>query len=175
MHLQYRFCFAIFLIIISTELLAFEQIERRRDQFGKDFAYYFYPIAGNVPGLGTALGGGGTILNLGGTDADVTGYKVEGDFFASGIAFLDLQLISKRLILDIGYNDYEVAAINYNRGLDSDPDEYIQPKARGQYLISQLTYSYSERRYESFIRTIYGRERLLRIFLMRKRAFLIVL
>lgn len=150
-------------LLLFTEVASADLIERRKDQFGKDFAYYFYPIAGEIPGLGTALGGGGTILNINGTDADVTGYYVSGDFNASGVALIDLQLIPKRLILDVGYNDYLVAPIQYKRGLDSDPDDFIQPKAQGQYLISQMTLSFSERRYETFLRAIYGKEKLLEI------------
>ena len=55
-------------------------IERRRDQFGKDFGYFFYPIASTIPGLGTATGAGATVLNMGGTDTDFTGFKIVGDF-----------------------------------------------------------------------------------------------
>lgn len=164
----------IILIVLLIEPLtgfAWEMPERRRDQYGKDFSYYVYPIAGEIPGLGTAFGLGGSVLNLYGTDADVTGYYIDGDFKAAGIAFLDLQLKPKRLILDLGYNNYEVAPIQYNRGLDSDPDDYIQPKVSGQYLIGQLTLTFMERRYEAFVRALDGKERLYEILDADGNAF----
>lgn len=147
-------------LVLAWPALTLAKVERRKDQFGKDFGYYVYPIAGEIPGLGTAQGMGASVLNMGGTDADVTGYYLEGDFRAKGIAFLDLQWIPKRLIFDVGYNDYFVAPISYQRGLDSDPDNYIQPKVEGQYLMGQVTLSFYERRYEAFLRAFNGKERL---------------
>jgi hypothetical protein len=135
-------------------------VDRRRDQFGKDFGYYIYPIAGEIPGLGTAVGAGASVLNIAGNDADFTGYYIEGDFRARGAALLDYHLIPQRLILDVGYNDYLVAPIVYDRGIQSDPDDVIYPKAEGQYLLGQLTLSFDQRRYELFARLLSGRERL---------------
>lgn len=85
------------LISFSASADAYEDIERRRDQFGKDFGYYLYPIASKIPGLGTAQGGGATVLNIGETDADFTGFKLVGDFSVSGYALLDLHAIPDRL------------------------------------------------------------------------------
>src|SRR5512146_2856223 len=63
-------------------------IERRRDQFGKDFGYFIYPLASKIPGLGTAEGAGATVLNIAGTDTNFTGFKLVGGFEASGCARL---------------------------------------------------------------------------------------
>src|SRR5512140_2009335 len=90
------------LISFSATAGAMEDIERRRDQFGRDFGYYVYPLASTIPGLGTAEGAGATVLNMGGSDADFTGFKLVGDFHASGYALLDLHAIPKRLIFDVG-------------------------------------------------------------------------
>ncbi len=138
-------------------------IERRKDQFGKDFGYYIYPIAGEIPGLGTAAGAGVSVLNMGGNDVDLSGYAVDGDFEAKGIALLDYHIKPQRLIFDFGYNDYLVAPIVYDRGIDSDPDDVIHPKVEGRYLLGQLTYTFDERRYELFARALGGRERLLQV------------
>jgi hypothetical protein len=135
-------------------------VERRRDQFGKDFGYFFYPIVGEIPGLGKTWGGGASVLNIAGTDADFTGYYLSGDFEAKGAALLDYHLIPKRLILDLGYNDYFVAPIGYQRGIDSDPNDVIYPEAEGRYYLGQLTLTFDERRYEVFTRFLSGRERL---------------
>jgi hypothetical protein len=147
------------------------EVERRRDQFGKDFGYYVYPIAGEIPGLGTAKGGGASVLNMGGTDADVTGYYVEGDFRAKGVALLDYHIIPKRLVLDMGYNDYDVAPIVYDRGINSDPKDVIYPKAEGGYLLGQLTLTFDQRRYEAFVRLMSGQEKLRQILDKNGDAF----
>jgi hypothetical protein len=135
-------------------------VERRRDQFGKDFGYYIYPIAGEIPGLGTAAGVGASVLNIADTDADFTGYYIDGDFRAKGAALLDYHVMPKRLIFDVGYNDYLVAPIVYGRGIHSSPDDVIYPKAEGHYLLGQLTLTFDQRRYEAFARLLSGRERL---------------
>ncbi|MDH5301575.1 MAG: hypothetical protein OEW58_09460 [Gammaproteobacteria bacterium] len=151
---------SLLMLVILLPSLSHAKVERRKDQFGKDFGYYVYPIAGEIPGLGVANGAGASVLNMGGTDADITGYYLEGDFEAKGVALLDLQWIPRRLIFDVAYNGYFVAPISYQRGLDSDPDQYIQPKAEGQYLLGQVTLSFYQRRYEAFLRALGGKERL---------------
>jgi len=146
-------------------------VERRKDQFGRDFGYYVYPIVGEIPGLGTAKGFGASVLNMADQDVDFTGYDVEGDFRARGFAVLDYHVVPKRLILDVGYNDYNVAPVVYGRGIDSDPDEVIHPKVEGQYVLGQLTYTRDERRYELFARVLNGRERQLEVLDRDGNAF----
>jgi len=135
-------------------------VERRRDQFGRDFGYYVYPIVGEIPGLGQAAGAGASVLNIAGGDTDFTGYAVGGDFRAKGFALLDYHLVPHRLVVDGGYNDYFVAPVVYRRGIDSDPNDVIYPKAEGQYGIAQLTLTFDQRRYEFYTRFLSGRERL---------------
>jgi len=158
------------MLLISSVADA-EAVERRRDQYGRDFGYYLYPIVGEIPGLGTASGIGASVLNMAGSDADFTGYYVRGDFEATGAALLDYHLVPRRLILDVGYNDYLVAPTNYDRGIDSDPDDVIYPKVEGAYLLGQLTLTFDERRYELFTRYFTGRERLHEVLDQDGQAF----
>jgi len=146
--------------ILVSNLSVAAEIERRRDQFNTDSGYYLYPIVGEIPGLGSTAGAGSSVLNLGGSNADLTGYYTSGDFKAKGAALLDYHLIPKRLIFGMGYNDYLVAPNSYERGIDSDPDNKIHPKSEGRYLLGQLTLSYDERRYKIFTRFLSGRDRL---------------
>jgi outer membrane protein assembly factor BamA len=146
-------------------------VERRKDQFGKDFGYYVYPILGEIPGLGSAAGAGASVLNIAGTDTDFTGYYLNGDFRAKGAALLDYQLLPRRLVLDAGYNDYAVAPIGYERGIDSDPNDVIYPKAEGAYEIAQMTLTFDQRRYEFYTRVLAGRERLIEILDKDGNAF----
>jgi len=148
------------LLLISGVSFA-DVTERRRDQFGRDFSYYVYPIAGEIPGLGKAAGLGASVLNMGGTDTDFTGYYVRGDFNATGAALLDYHLLPQRLVFDVGYNDFMVAPVAYSRGINSDPLDVIYPKAEGAYLLGQSTLTFDQRRYELFIRKMSGRSRLL--------------
>jgi len=63
------------LLFISSDLLATTFLlnpERRRDQFQTDFGYFVYPIFANIPGIGSSKGVGGTVVNLFGSDSDLT-------------------------------------------------------------------------------------------------------
>jgi len=151
------------LCLIAEICSAFELPDRRRDQYGKDFAYYVYPIPGEIPGVGTAFGVGASVLNIGGNDADVTAYALRGDFDATGITLLDLHLIKQRLVFDVGYNDYLVSAKQYERGIDSPGDDFILPTVTGRYLLAQMTLTYDQRRYEYYYRVLRGENRLLKI------------
>lgn len=142
---------------------AFEWETRRRDQFGTDFSYFIYPIAGDIPGLGAAGGIGATVLNINHTDLDFTGFKISGDFDASGYTFLDYHILKDRLILDLGYYDYKVAPQVFKRGINSSKDDYILPEAEGEYVLGQLTLSFMQRQFETYLRYGSGRQRLLQV------------
>ena len=154
-------CLIVFCIIQNA--FAFDWQERRRDQFGRDFSYFLYPIAGDIPGLGSAAGIGATVLNIGETDLDFTGFNVQGDFDAAGYTFLDYHFIKNRLILDAGYYDFNVAPVQYNRGIDSSNDDYVLPKVEGKYFLAQLTLSFFQRQFETYLRIRNGKQRLLQV------------
>jgi len=160
----------VLLTLFSSTAFA-DVVERRKDQFGQDFGYYLYPIVGDIPGIGKAGGFGASVLNMADGDTDFTGYYVRGDFKATGAAMLDYHVVPNRVLFDAGYNDYEVAAIQYNRGIDSDPDDVIFPKVEGRYLISQMTLTFDQRRYELFARMVHGQSRLLEVLDKDRQAF----
>ena len=81
------------LTMVSSMSLA-EVVERRKDQFGRDFAYYVFPIAGEIPGMGKATGLGVTVSNMGGGDTDFTGYYVRGDIKATGAGLARLPRVA---------------------------------------------------------------------------------
>jgi outer membrane protein assembly factor BamA len=162
------------LVLLMTTIinpLFAEGVERRKDQFGRDFGYYVYPIAGEIPGIGTAAGLGASVLNMAEGDTDITAYYIRGDFDASGVAVLDYHVIPKRLIFDVGYNDYNVAATRYDRGIDSDPDNVIYPSVQGSYLMGQMSLTFDERRYEIYLRALGGSERLIKVLDKDGQAF----
>lgn len=135
-------------------------VERRRDQFGRDFGYFIYPIASEIPGLGTAAGAGATVLNMFDTDADFTGFNIKGDFDASGYTLLDLHLIEETLVLDVGTFGFHVAPVVYGRGIDAPLDQFIQPDVEGAYNLAQLTYTLDQRAYEVYYRLLQGKTHL---------------
>ncbi len=152
----------IFLALCMNTVSA-DPVERRRDQFGKDFAYFVYPIGGDIPGLGSAFGAGATILNMFDSDADFTGFNISGDFDAAGYTLLDLNLIRHRLAFDIGWYNFTVAPLQFTRGMDSDRNDYILPKVEGDYWQGQLTSMFDERRIEAYYRFGLGHTRLLQV------------
>lgn len=171
MDLEVRLFLGCLLLTLFGNASHAEPVERRKDQFGKDFAYYLYPIAGEIPGMGTAAGVGASVSNMGDSDTDFTGYYVRGDIKATGAALLDYHVVPQRLIVDVGYNDYKVASTSYNRGIDSSPDDLIRPKVEGNYFIGQMTLTFDERRYELFVRALRGRNRLIEVLDKNDQAF----
>ncbi|MBI3581205.1 MAG: hypothetical protein HY098_03880 [Nitrospinae bacterium] len=127
-------------------------IERRRDQFPKDFAYFVYPIAGSIPGLGTAGGAGATVANIAQTNLDFTGFFIEGDFHATGMAITDLHIIPERLVFNGGWYTYRVSPMVFRRGINSSRDDYILPFFEGEATPVQLTLTFDGRRYEFYAR-----------------------
>lgn len=172
MHNEFgRFWIGVILLLLFNSASYAEVIERRKDQFGRDFGYYFYPIVGEIPGMGRASGFGVSVLNMGDGDTDFTGYYVRGDIKATGAALLDYHVVPQRLLFDVGYNDYRVAATSYKRGINSGPADVIYPKVEGAYLLGQLTLTFDQRRYEAFARLLSGQNRLLEVLDKDKQAF----
>lgn len=145
------------------ETLKTHAIERRRDQFSKDFAYFVYPIAGSIPGLGTASGFGATLANIKETDLDFTGFFITGDFAASGVALTDLHLIHERLVVNFGAYTYDVAPLRFRRGMDSDKNDYILPNFEGASNVAQVALTFDERRWEFYARFVNSSGKLKRV------------
>ncbi|MDH4224986.1 MAG: hypothetical protein OEW12_05025 [Deltaproteobacteria bacterium] len=144
------------MVSLLTGAVTAQGLDRRRDQFGKEFSYYLYPIPAEIPGIGKAFGWGASILNMGGTDADFTAFKLTGDFSASGYTLLDLHLIPRHLIVDFGVYDYNVYAQTFDRGRDSSTGDYIFANVDGRYRGGQLTLSAAERMFELYGRLFQG-------------------
>lgn len=155
----------------ATESAEFLGMTRRRDQYGRDFAYFVFPFASDIPGYGTAYGGIGMASNIGGTDADVLGFYMNGDFSASGLTLLDVNLVPRRLIFDIGVFDYRLAFNQYERGINSDPHTFVRPEFKGNGLTSQLTLTYFDRMLDVYGRYGYSSGRTLQVLDAEGNAF----
>jgi len=136
----------------------------RRDQDGKEFAYTAAPFASTGPGYGTAYGVFSSVANIGGTDTDAVAFYLNGDFNAAGLTILDLQIVPKRLVFDIGLFNYELAYNAFARGIDSDVDDYIRPEVKGEGTTAQLTFSSFNRMLDIYGRYSTQSSRVLHIF-----------
>ncbi len=146
-------------------------IDRRRDQFGGDFSYFLYPVASTVPGIGTASGLGFSVLNMFETNTDFTGFSLEGDFDASGYVLLDIHLLPELLVFDVGRYDFRVAPLSYDRGIDSDPEDYYMVEVEGENFIGQTTLTFGERMLEIYYRYGAGKDRLISLMDKDGRKF----
>lgn len=146
-------------------------VSRRRDQYGKDLSYFAFPFASDIPGYGSAYGGIAMASNIGGSDTDVLGFYMEGDFSATGLTILDVNLIPKRVIFDIGLFDYQLAFNQYERGIKSDPDNYTRPELKGNGVTSQLTLTFLDRMVDVYARYGYQAYRTLRVLDAAGNAF----
>ncbi len=172
MHLEIRtFLSRVLLLTMVSSVCFADVVERRKEQFGRDFAYYIFPIAGEIPGMGKATGLGVTVSNMGCGDTDFIGYYVRGDIKATGLALLDYHVLPQRLILDVGYNDYVLTTTSYNSGANSSSSDVIYPKVEGKYVLGQLTLTFDERRYEMFARALKGRNHFIEVLDKNNQAF----
>lgn len=134
---------------------------RREKSFDYTPSYFLYPIASEIPGLGSAFGAGLTVNNIASSDIDFTGVKLTGDFKVSLLTLLNIHLIKERVILDTGFFNYDVATIVYDRGPNSSDTMYLAPKVKGRGYFFQLTNSYFDRMFEIFLRKTYDKSLLL--------------
>ena len=155
--------FSIFQILIFSHF-SWADGFRREPVFQYDSSYFFYPIAGKVPGLGSSVGLGATINNLGGTDVDVTAVKMTGDFKVSVFSILNIHLIKERLIFDMGGYEYDVATQVFQRGQESHKDDYILPTVLGRGYFAQLMLQFQDRMIEVYGRTNQSSNQLLHVY-----------
>lgn len=143
----------LFLITLNALSSSFEvNPNRRRNQFATDAGHFFYPMVADVPGMGTSYGVGGTAVNIFKTDIDVTGFYLKGDFDAIGTAVLNYHLVPKFLILDGAYYKFRAATQVFERGIDSNKDEYISPETEGDAKVGQATITLFQRKFEIYTR-----------------------
>jgi hypothetical protein len=138
--------------LISTQLFGF--YFERRDQNKTYNAYYVYPLALEMPGLGQAFGVGVIGNNLMSTDMDLLALHMEGDFNLDIVSAIDIPLYRAKdynINLSPAYLNFEDGTVEmYQRGRDSKKeDKYYfdtnQFTAKGlelslQYYDSQLEF-----------------------------------
>jgi len=148
------------LLLTVQSVVAFEYVDRTRDQFGKDNSYFVYPLAIDIPGLGKSAGVATSILNIKDSDLDFTGFLLRGDFDVTGGTFLNYHILDNRLLFDVGIYDFEAAIVQYDRGIASNKDDVFNSDFNGQFIETQLTWTFNDRHIESFLKFGYGKQQL---------------
>lgn len=143
----------IILYLICFCCIDFVWAQRRSQTFDYTSSHFIYPIASKLPGLGTASGLGVTFNNIMETDLDFTGVKLGGEFDVSVISFLNFHIWKEHLVLDTGLYDFAAGAKMYDRGKNSQKDDFILPYVKGRGYFYQLTFMGLERMIELYVRT----------------------
>lgn len=112
--------------LLLTAAIPAHGIERRRDQYPKEPAYFILPFPFNLPGIGSGIAVTGLAANIGGSNADVFGILITGDVSGNILTLEELHLIEETLIFRVSRQDINSAFINSydSRGIDSDPDSF---------------------------------------------------
>ncbi len=113
-------------VSIQTGVLAFEGIERRRSQYLSEFGYIVTPLPFILPGVGTGIGLLGGLNNILETQVDLYLVTIRGDVEGGIVGVTDINLIPKRLLLDLTTVEFSKGQQNsyQKRGMESDRDDY---------------------------------------------------
>lgn len=114
----------------------------------------------DIPGTGQAYGVGGTAVNLFGTDTDITGFHLKGDFDTTGAALLNLHLVPRFLIFDFGHYLFRASSQVFDRGIGSSKESYILPESQGHASVAQLTITLFDRKFEAYTRYSFAKQKL---------------
>lgn len=101
------------LLIYSSMSFSYEKIpERRKDQNPTQPAHLIVPLPYSKPGIGEGVVLLGTLTNVAGTTADISGLFVGGDAEGTILNGSEIPLYSDVLFLDFYLQDIDKAAVN---------------------------------------------------------------
>jgi len=150
---------ALFLSVLAVSILsaqlaaALEIPERRKEQFRTDSGYYVFPTPYSIPGIGYGYALAAVVMNAGGSYADFAGIAVGGDVEGFGVGGRDLHLMTRRLILDMGYASYSKASVTSysSRGMNAGSDDFAYLDFSGITSYGgRLTATFLDRRLEFY-------------------------
>ncbi|MBF0290083.1 MAG: BamA/TamA family outer membrane protein [SAR324 cluster bacterium] len=127
-------------------------IERRKDQFPKQFGYFLAPVPYSLAGIGDGIAFLGSVNNIFETNTDVFGGQAIGDAEASFYALADLHLIPETLIFDTSFDEVKKVALNVysKRGMDTEKDDFNILVLKSRFAIARLTLSFFDRMLEFY-------------------------
>ena len=164
---QSKILLFIFLIFSSQTVFGQEwKLPERRPETGsKDFGWFFAPTPIRIEGVGQAVPVFGLVSNLYETTDLIYVQTLPGGDFDIGVTmFKDLPVFTEHFIVSAGQFKQEISSQLYNRGIDSDPEDYIVPfsKQNGNFYMSKLLFW--EERIELFYQRFTGDSEIQKIF-----------
>ena len=128
-------------------------VDRRKEQFTKDFGYALFPYPYSLPGIGKGIGLVGGMMNVLDTYTDVYGIIFSGEVRGASLGVADIHIIPRTLILDIGYGTVTEATIqSYSqRGMNTDKHDYrLIEFGDTEYEGGRMTATFFDRRFEVY-------------------------
>jgi len=143
------------LLFLSSYLYAelFSDIQRRRDQFLKDFGYFAAPVPYSLPGIGEGLLLFGMANNIKKSQTDLMFNIISGDVGGYGFGIGDLYLIDKHLKVEILQSNLDKASVQSysSRGMNSNEDDYLNIQIKkAQFTAIRTTVSFYEKMLEFY-------------------------
>ena len=132
-------------------------IERRTEQFPKDFGYLTLPLPYIIPGAGMGFGflGGFNNVPFGDlkTTLDIFGILITGDIGGGIVLATDVPIFPEMILLDIGQGNFNKGSFRSyrDRRMSSDPDDYvISELSNTRFRFTRLTLTFFERMLDVF-------------------------
>jgi len=120
---------AVFLyILIPSTIFSYEfPPERTKREADKELGWMFAPLPGCVEGVGCAVPIAGLISNFyKSTDLVILKTLVKGDIEATVVQLQKFPIIDETLLLKVLYYDWDISLRNYDRGINSETEDYYQ-------------------------------------------------
>ncbi len=139
--------------------------ERRSEDGANDFGWFAAPTPMVIEGVGSAVPVFGLLSNVyKSTDLIAVKTLPGGDFDIAVAVVGDLPLFTDHLQFTGGRFSGEFPIIFYNRGIDSDPDDFLQPLIRQTGTFLELKMIYWEERINIFYQRFDSDTNTLKVF-----------
>lgn len=163
-HLKRKLLLAVILLVWVPQLMALVP-ERRSKEDPNEFGWFAAPTPFKVEGIGQAVLFFGLLSNVyETTDLILIKTFPGGDFDATGLIVDEMPLFTKHFQINGGTFRAEIPIIQFSRGIDSDPDDYIQPLLKFDSDFFKAELLFWEERLNVFYQTEMGESTTLKVF-----------
>ena len=154
------------LFLLCENSVAFELVPERRSAVadGK-FGWLVAPTPISIQGIGTTVPITAILSNVY-QSADIMAVKsIFGeDLDILALSLMEFPAFTEHVLLYGGYFESQMPIKRYNRGIDSDPDEYILPFQKTRGVFSQMKLNFYEKRLETYLQFNKGASQLITVF-----------
>ena len=127
--------------------------DRRKEQFQTSPGYALFPYPYSLPGIGEGIGLVGGAMNIANTYTDAYGLIFSGDVEGIAVGMSGINLIPRRLIVELGYSSLSKATIrSYSeRGMDTGKNDYrLLEIDDSKWYGGRMTATFLDRRFELY-------------------------